>query len=476
MIIWNFSTDKAYNAGDFCIYSGKLYKASVDVVAGAWDSSKWELIKTFQAAINVVTHDIADFWNSTTSYNPGDYCIYSNSLYKCLDSTTGAWDSIKWEQVNVMSQIRSGGGGISADIIAAAFDSTASYSSGDYVMYNDEFYKCSTATSGTWDSSNWILTDVGSELELGGGGSTISINPTYTSGIKIADYEIDGAASTLYIPSSGGSGSTVTITPTLSTGFKIAEYTIDGVGGDLYAPEGGGGSTLIADYDFTATTNPLIDKVRGLAATLSTSGATQSSAGVTISSSGGYIQLPIELLKYGRRFEIEIGDMTASLNYQHGRFFMYGTSIQMDKGFIYRSTGKWAVYSAKGWQEPPAGELTDDELFKNSKLTIEIDDDGFWKIYKDDTLLFSPSLSLNDINTNITNFGLGSGSTAYKSVVIKTFKVYKMNSGGGGGGTSDYEQLSNLPQINSVQLIGNKSLPDIGVDKVTNIDINNLFS
>ena len=141
MIIWNFSTDKAYNAGDFCIYSGKLYKASVDVAAGAWDSSKWELIKTFQAAISVVTHDIADFWNSATSYSPGDYCIYSNSLYKCLDSTTSAWDSTTWEQVNVMSQIRSGGGGgISADVIAAAFDSTASYSSGDYVMYNDEFY------------------------------------------------------------------------------------------------------------------------------------------------------------------------------------------------------------------------------------------------------------------------------------------------------------------------------------------------
>lgn len=32
----------------------------------------------------------------------------------------------------------------------------------------------------------------------------------------------------------------------------------------------------------------------------------------------------------------------------------------------------------------------------------------------------------------------------------------------GGGGTSDYTQLTNKPQINSVELTGNKSLSDIG--------------
>lgn len=36
-------------------------------------------------------------------------------------------------------------------------------------------------------------------------------------------------------------------------------------------------------------------------------------------------------------------------------------------------------------------------------------------------------------------------------------------SGGGGGGTSDYADLSNKPQINSVTLSGNKSLSDLGI-------------
>lgn len=35
--------------------------------------------------------------------------------------------------------------------------------------------------------------------------------------------------------------------------------------------------------------------------------------------------------------------------------------------------------------------------------------------------------------------------------------------GGGGGGTSNYNLLSNKPQINDVELTGNKSLHDLGI-------------
>lgn len=39
----------------------------------------------------------------------------------------------------------------------------------------------------------------------------------------------------------------------------------------------------------------------------------------------------------------------------------------------------------------------------------------------------------------------------------------------GGGGPSDYEQLSNLPQINDVTLIGNKSSSDLGLADAADI-------
>ena len=42
-------------------------------------------------------------------------------------------------------------------------------------------------------------------------------------------------------------------------------------------------------------------------------------------------------------------------------------------------------------------------------------------------------------------------------------------SGGGGGGTSDYSDLENKPQINSVTLSGNKTTSDLGIDAVPTV-------
>ncbi len=45
--------------------------------------------------------------------------------------------------------------------------------------------------------------------------------------------------------------------------------------------------------------------------------------------------------------------------------------------------------------------------------------------------------------------------------------VAYMKAHGGGGGTSDYEQLSNQPQINGHTLTGNKTSADLGIDTVS---------
>lgn len=42
-----------------------------------------------------------------------------------------------------------------------------------------------------------------------------------------------------------------------------------------------------------------------------------------------------------------------------------------------------------------------------------------------------------------------------------------INYSGGGGGTSDYNDLSNKPQIGGVTLSGNKSLADLGITDTT---------
>ena len=43
------------------------------------------------------------------------------------------------------------------DLTFPEYETTASYSVGEFVVYNDQLYKCIGATSGTWDSTKWQL-------------------------------------------------------------------------------------------------------------------------------------------------------------------------------------------------------------------------------------------------------------------------------------------------------------------------------
>ena len=47
---------------------------------------------------------LADQYNSSQTYNAGDYCIYEYQLYKCNDTTTGNWDSTKWDGTTIINE------------------------------------------------------------------------------------------------------------------------------------------------------------------------------------------------------------------------------------------------------------------------------------------------------------------------------------------------------------------------------------
>lgn len=51
-----------------------------------------------------------------------------------------------------------------------------------------------------------------------------------------------------------------------------------------------------------------------------------------------------------------------------------------------------------------------------------------------------------------------------------------IEAGGGGGGTTNYNLLTNLPQINSVTLKGNKSFDDLGMQSLTNEQMDALLA
>ena len=47
-----------------------------------------------------------------------------------------------------------------------AFSTSSTYDEGDYCIYNNTLYKCTTAitTAGAWDASNWTATQIGDEF------------------------------------------------------------------------------------------------------------------------------------------------------------------------------------------------------------------------------------------------------------------------------------------------------------------------
>lgn len=44
---------------------------------------------------------VSDAYDDTHNYAVGDFCIHENQLYKCISATTGTWDSTKWTLTNL---------------------------------------------------------------------------------------------------------------------------------------------------------------------------------------------------------------------------------------------------------------------------------------------------------------------------------------------------------------------------------------
>lgn len=56
--------------------------------------------------------------------------------------------------------------GKALDDFADEYDSSSTYAVGDFVIHDGQLYVCNTAsTTGTWDSTKWDATTIGSEIE-----------------------------------------------------------------------------------------------------------------------------------------------------------------------------------------------------------------------------------------------------------------------------------------------------------------------
>lgn len=69
----------------------------------------------------------ADEYDQTETYAVGDYAIYENVLYKCLEDTTGNFDPSKWEMTNLAKELATKGG---ADVTKTASGNPLTFSDG----------------------------------------------------------------------------------------------------------------------------------------------------------------------------------------------------------------------------------------------------------------------------------------------------------------------------------------------------------
>ena len=68
-----------------------------------------------------------------------------------------------WQELGDVSVVLAIIDDIFADI-APAFDATSTYAVGDYVIYNDQLYRCTTAHTGAWSLLDFVATTLSDEI------------------------------------------------------------------------------------------------------------------------------------------------------------------------------------------------------------------------------------------------------------------------------------------------------------------------
>ena len=123
--------------------------------------------------------------------------------------------------------------------MADAFDSTETYAIRDKVMYEFKLYQCIHPHTGPWDANNWERVNAADT-----GGNYVEITPTYNSGMKVADTNIDGDLDEIKVPymtgataQADGAGGVVPA----PTSQDVGKY-LDASGG-WSTPSGGGGGS-----------------------------------------------------------------------------------------------------------------------------------------------------------------------------------------------------------------------------------------
>ena len=141
--------------------------------------------------VQALQDNLAQEYDSTTTYDKGELVIYQNQLYQCAAdiSTAEAWTAAHWNLVDLDILSRNKDqkianntaaignnttaiGKLALDM-ASAYDDTATYNVGDYCIYSNQLYKCNTAiaVAESFTPAHWTACNITGELA--GAGSNL---------------------------------------------------------------------------------------------------------------------------------------------------------------------------------------------------------------------------------------------------------------------------------------------------------------
>lgn len=196
LFVEEYDETLTYQAGMYARYNDKLYRCLVNNTTGEFDPSDWAqvvlctdlyswkntlmtTVTNWANAMDALRNNLVNDYDTSDEYAVGAYCYYNDVLYRCTTAVTipGNFDPTKWTRVVLTEDLGNWKTAFetefrnfinSFDNFTSAFIndfSTAStYNVGDYVYYEGNAYRCTTAvaTAGDFDANDWtqvVITD-----------------------------------------------------------------------------------------------------------------------------------------------------------------------------------------------------------------------------------------------------------------------------------------------------------------------------
>lgn len=201
MIASEYNEETQYDPDFLVRYEGKIYKCKPGQTPGPFDSDYWEetdlgtelgnLLYTYYVSLLPHIADIDDNitelyklydiigeeYDPDTTYHAGDMCYNEGVEYICTATgigTTGPFDPTKWSAQNINTRLRyiEVNTGMIVGIrnmIAADYDSSATYAAGDYILHNEKMYRALQTVPAGYDPqlypAYWTEVTIGGELK-----------------------------------------------------------------------------------------------------------------------------------------------------------------------------------------------------------------------------------------------------------------------------------------------------------------------